>query len=103
MFCIVPNNVYLCVVNVSKGGKAQKITKAAKKTTSKKLIKLKVMKKQSNNLFTQISKEEVENLTQQVKETIATGLNGQGRNFGSLDLWNIHRQKRTLSGRRQFV
>ena len=61
------------------------------------------MKKQSNNLFTQISKEEVENLTQQVKETLATGLNTQGRNFGSLDLWNIHRQRKTFSGRRQFV
>jgi len=61
------------------------------------------MKKQSNTLFTQISKEEVENLTQQVKETLATGLNGHGRNFSSLDLWNIHRQKKTLSGRRQFV
>jgi len=61
------------------------------------------MKKQSNNLFTQISKDEVENLTQQVKETLATGLNNQTRNFGSLDLWNIHRQRKTLSGRRQFV
>ena len=61
------------------------------------------MKKQSNNLFTQISKEDVENLSQQVKETLATGLNNQGRNFGSLDLWNIHRQKKTLTGRRQFI
>ena len=61
------------------------------------------MKKHSNTLFTQISKEEVANLTQQVKETVATGLNGQSRTFGSLDLWNIHRQRKTLSGRRQFV
>ena len=61
------------------------------------------MKKQSNNLFTQISKEELGDLTQQVKETIATGVNSQGRSFGSLDLWNIHRQRKTLSGRRQFV
>ena len=61
------------------------------------------MKKQSNNLFTQISKEEVENLTQLVKETLAPGLAGQSRSFTSLDLWNIHRQRRTLSGRRQFV
>jgi len=61
------------------------------------------MKKQSNNLFTQMSKEEVTNLTNQVKETLATGLNSHSRAFGSLDLWNIHRQRRTLAGRRQFV
>ena len=61
------------------------------------------MKNQSNNLFTPISKEELANLTQQVKETVATGLNGHTRTFGSLDLWNIHRQRRTLAGRRQFV
>lgn len=61
------------------------------------------MKKQSNNLFTQISKEETEILTQQVKETLATGLNSHSRTFGSLDLWNIHRQRKTMAGRRQFV
>lgn len=61
------------------------------------------MKKQSNTLFTPISKKEVENLTQQVKETLATGLSIHNRKFSSLDLWNIHRQRRTLAGRRQFV
>ncbi len=62
------------------------------------------MKKQSENLFTQISKAEAENLSQQVKETIAIGFNNsQCKTFGSMDLWNIHRQRKTLAGRRQFV
>ena len=62
------------------------------------------MKKHSENLFTQISKEEVENLSQQVKETIAFDqCNNNTRSFSSTDLWNIHRQRRTMAGRRQYV
>lgn len=60
------------------------------------------MKKQTTTLFTQMSKEETENLTKEVKETLAFG-HSQSRVFSSMDLWNIHRQRRTLAGRRQFV
>lgn len=62
------------------------------------------MKKQSSNLFTQTGTEQNENLVKEVKETIEFGLgNNQGRSFTPTDLWNIHRQRRSLSSRRQFV
>lgn len=61
------------------------------------------MKKQSNG-FNQLNKTALENLTQEVKETLATGFGGsQTKTFSSVDLWNIHRQRRTLSSRRQFA
>jgi hypothetical protein len=58
------------------------------------------MKKESPSLFTEMSKSAVANLTQVVKETLATN---QQRSFGSVDLWNIHRQRRSASARRQFA
>ena len=60
------------------------------------------MKKQSNNLFTSMSKEETAELTTVVKETVAT-VKDHHRVFGALDLWNIHRQKRVLAVRRQSI
>ena len=61
------------------------------------------MKQQSTALFTQLNKQEVENLTMVVKETLATGFNGQNKVFGSVDLWNIQRQRRGFGGRRIFA
>ena len=59
------------------------------------------MKKQSNTLFTGISKEQVENLTTIVKETIAAGYNQAATKlFTAADLWNIQRQKKGFSQRR---
>ena len=59
------------------------------------------MKKQSNTLFTGISKEQVENLTTIVKETIVVGYNqAQTKLFTAADLWNIQRQKKGFSQRR---
>ena len=59
------------------------------------------MKKQSTTLFTQMSNSTVENLTQVVKETLAIGVVGsQAKTFTSLDLWNIHRQRKSLAYRR---
>ena len=59
------------------------------------------MKKQSNTLFTGISKEQVENLTTIVKETIVAGYNqAQAKLFTAADLWNIQRQKKGFSQRR---
>ena len=59
------------------------------------------MKKQSNVLFAQITKQNVDNLTSIVKETIATGLTSvTNRTFSAADLWNIHRQKRSFVQRR---
>ena len=59
------------------------------------------MKKQSNTLFIDISKEQVENLTTIVKETIVAGYNqAQAKLFTAADLWNIQRQKKGFSQRR---
>jgi hypothetical protein len=59
------------------------------------------MKKQSNTLFTGISKGQVENLTTIVKETIAAGYNqAQTKLFTAADLWKIQRQKKGFSQRR---
>ncbi|HKO79065.1 MAG TPA: hypothetical protein VJU78_01660 [Chitinophagaceae bacterium] len=53
------------------------------------------MKKQSTSLLTQISTEEVKNLTSIVKETIATDLTNPKRKiFTASDLWNIQRQRK---------
>lgn len=92
MFCIVLKCFYLCLVNRKKGIPKNSIIKT---------YKTKVMKKQSTNLFTTMSKEAVENLTTEVKETLATGIDGdQKKSFGSLDLWNIYRQRRVSALRR---
>jgi len=61
------------------------------------------MKKQSNG-FNLLNKSSLENLTFEVKETLATGLGtNPSKSFTSVDLWNIHRQRRTMGQRRQFA
>ena len=61
------------------------------------------MKHQSNTLFTQLNKQEVESLTTVVKETLAMGIASTHKNFSAVDLWNIHRQRRSVTGRRNFA
>jgi hypothetical protein len=59
------------------------------------------MKKQSETLFTQISNQQVNNLTTIVKETLATGISMvPGKTFSAADLWNIQRQKKSMLQRR---
>ncbi|MEP7165011.1 MAG: hypothetical protein ABI741_09955 [Ferruginibacter sp.] len=59
------------------------------------------MKTQLINLFTQISKKEVENLDTEVKETLAMGYNyKQVKTFSAAELWNIQRQRKSLNLRR---
>lgn len=65
--------------------------------------KLKVMKAQSIVLFTQLSKEALQNLTNEVKETLAAGFSGGSRPFKAVDLWNIQRQRRQFMQRRHFA
>lgn len=61
------------------------------------------MKTASENLFSQISKTEVDNLTTQVKETLAMGYAQSGtKTFSAAELWNIQRQRRTFVQRRAF-
>lgn len=61
------------------------------------------MKTQSTNLFNQISKTQVENLTMEVKETLALGYSHtQSKTFSAAELWNIQRQRKSLNQRRRF-
>ncbi|MFT3908030.1 MAG: hypothetical protein QM737_01280 [Ferruginibacter sp.] len=53
------------------------------------------MKMQAQNLFQQISKTTTENLTTQVEETLAKEFHNKPKTFSNVDLWNIHRQRRT--------
>ncbi|CAN5813413.1 hypothetical protein BH11BAC4_BH11BAC4_10340 [soil metagenome] len=60
------------------------------------------MKTQSN-LFAQLSKETVKNLTSEVKETLAFGYSeNRSKTFSAAELWNIQRQRRSLGSRRGF-
>lgn len=63
------------------------------------------MKTQDKNFFQILGQPQLENLVQEVKETIAinvTGINNKP-SFGVVDLWNIERVKRTRVVRRQFA
>lgn len=55
------------------------------------------MKKQTQSLFNKISNTTIENLSTATEETLAKGFNnGQPRTFSAVDLWNIHRQRKTF-------
>ena len=59
---------------------------------------------QSANLFNQINKTQAENLAMEVKETLAMGYNhNQSKTFSAAELWNIHRQRKSLNQRRRFA
>ncbi len=60
------------------------------------------MKKQTSNQFSPISKEQTEQLTTIVKETLALGIS-HVKTFSTADLWNIQRRSRTMMSRRSFV
>ena len=60
------------------------------------------MKKQSNNNFTQISKEHTKELTTVVNENLAVEFFRE-KSFTSSDLWNIQRSSKTIMNRRQIV
>jgi hypothetical protein len=59
------------------------------------------MKKQTTNQFSSISKEQTEQLTTVVNETIALGVI-PAKIFSSADLWNIQRRGRTMMSRRNY-
>ena len=60
------------------------------------------MKKQSNNNFTQISKEHTKELTTVVNENLAVEFFRE-KSFTSSDLWNIQRSSKTMMFRRQIA
>jgi len=55
------------------------------------------MTKQSNYPLIAISKQQVEELTKVEKETLATGFSKKA--FGTVDLWNIQRQRKARTQR----
>jgi hypothetical protein len=59
------------------------------------------MKTQSN-LFQEITKTEINTLTEQVKETLALGYKTT-KQFSAADLWNIQRQRKAFRSRRGFA
>jgi len=62
------------------------------------------MKTQLKNLFNQISKKQVENLTMEVKETLVMGYNqARSKTFSAAELWNIQRQRKSLNQRKRFA
>ncbi len=61
------------------------------------------MKMQSNSLYLPISKEQLENLTIIVSETIATGFtNPNDKIFTAVDLWDIRRRAKGRTQRRFY-
>lgn len=61
------------------------------------------MKTQSTNLQSEMSKTAIENLTAEVKETLAFGYNHTyGKTFSAADLWNIQRRHKTINPRRRY-
>jgi hypothetical protein len=70
-------------------------------STKNKKLKLKVMKRQSTSLFTQLGKEELTALTTTVNEVVAFDCkNSNNKIFSAADLWNIQRQRRSFVQRR---
>ena len=71
------------------------------KKGQQKSIKLKVMKTQSNNLLEKLVKEEIEVLTNQVREILALDFKrSNDKVFSAAELWNIQRQRKTYTKRR---
>jgi len=50
-----------------------------------------------------MNKEEMETLTRDVKETLAFEYTARNRRFNAVDLWNIHRRRKTISARRHYT
>ena len=62
------------------------------------------MKTQSTNLFSQISKAQVKDLTAAVKETFDVGdTDKQSKIFSAAELWNIQHRYKILNPRRGFA
>ena len=62
------------------------------------------MKMQSTSLLTEISAEQLENLTTLVNETLATCFDyPKSKIFTAAELWNIQRQSKSRIPRRMFA
>jgi hypothetical protein len=63
------------------------------------------MKTQNHNFFQALGKDELRNLTQEVKETVAVNAPALQHKtaFGVVDLWNLERIRRTRIARRHLA
>lgn len=63
------------------------------------------MKTQNNTFFQNLGKAQLDNLVNEVKETIATGIPNiqQKTAFGVVDLWNLERSRKTRMVRRHLA
>ena len=61
------------------------------------------MKTETKGCCSAISKEELERLTTEVKECIAFECLNQKKVFSSAELWNIQRQRKSASLKRNYV
>lgn len=61
------------------------------------------MKTQNNNFLNKLNSNEMVNLTKEVKETVATGIQHMNRVFSATDLWKIQSTKKTWATRRVFA
>lgn len=57
------------------------------------------------NFFQQLSKQQLNELVKEVKETVATGIQAENNKttFGAVDYWNLQRNRRTRMVRRHLV
>ncbi len=61
------------------------------------------MKTQTTNFFMSLDKNEIKQLTKEVKETVAVNCN-EHKTFSAADLWNIQKMGRTArTSRRLFI
>ena len=61
------------------------------------------MKATAHQLDVPFSKHELEVITKEVKETLAFEHLKQHKNFSAVDLWNIQRQRKNITPRRNYV
>ena len=63
------------------------------------------MKTTNQNMLMELGENQIQQLTQQVKETVAVDfeMNNSKSTFSSADLWNIQRMRKVRSGRRMFA
>ena len=63
------------------------------------------MRSEFSNLFADLNASEMENLTRDIKETIASPAQTENAKpvFTAANLWNIHNMKRTREPRKTFI
>lgn len=71
----------------------------------KKQLKINFMRTEFINLFAELNASELEQLTRETKETVATEKQVKNINpiFTAANLWNIHNMRRSWSQRRTFL